>query len=550
MDPDGTRPPRSPLATVISAHASLLETAGDAVRRAGRLDERLGDMAGVEVGQTPSEVVYRENKLELHRYEPVTETQHEVPILVVYALINRPYILDLQRDRSVVRRLLEAGHDVYLIDWQEPSRLDRSLGVHDYVDRYIDNCVDFVREESGRESINVLGYCMGGTLAAIYAALYPEKVNALGLLATGLYFDDTGGVLEEWGDADYYDPRSVTAAYGNVPGEFLDVGFALMDPVSNYLSKYVRLAERLENEDFVENFARMETWLGDSVDVAGTVYAEFLEDVYQRNALYENELTVDGEAVDVQNIDMPLLQIVGTYDHLVPPAASTPFNDVVGSDDVTTIEYPTGHVGLAMSRSTHSDVWPEVAEWFLDQTPHPGLADVIAEGVERILGVDIETDVTVGDAGEVEIAIATGEGTLAREVVPHDARAVEQFLEDVLDVDIGLDLGAEGIAVSVGTTDGVETTVVGNVGEALRAEVEEAIDEVDIAATYDLEDVSGIGPTYADRLRDAGIESPSALARAESRTVAEAARASERLASGWIADARELVGTDGTAQTE
>lgn len=156
---------------------------------------------------------------------PLTEFQHPVPILIVYALINRPYILDLLADRSIVRRLLEAGHDVHLIDWHEPSWLDQRLGLQDYVNRYIDNCVDKVRERSGQDDINILGYCMGGTMAAIYAVLHPEKVNALAVTATRLCFEDTGGVLELWGDEDYYDPRAVADALQTVPGEFLAAGF-------------------------------------------------------------------------------------------------------------------------------------------------------------------------------------------------------------------------------------------------------------------------------------------------------------------------------------
>ncbi|WP_435348873.1 class III poly(R)-hydroxyalkanoic acid synthase subunit PhaC [Haloarchaeobius sp. HRN-SO-5] len=541
MTAEDKRQLRTPVEAFLWAQRAVTDATNDAIRTAAVVGDRFEDVSSVEVGQTPSEVVYRENKLELLRYDPLTEHQHPVPVLVVYALINRPYVLDLQPDRSIVRRLLEAGHDVYLIDWHEPSRLDASLGLDDYVNRYIDNCVDVVRERSGRDAINVLGYCMGGTLSAMYSALHPEKVNALALMATGLYFEDTGGVLELWGDEAYFDPRTVTETYGNVPGEFLDAGFDLMDPVANHVTKYVQLADRLENEDFVENFARMERWLSESVDVAGAVYAEFVEEVYQHNRLYENELVVGGTPVDVTNVDMPMLQILGEYDSLVPPAASKPFNDVVGSDDVTTIEYPSGHVGLAMSSGAHRDVWPEVAEWFLDQSDRPALADVIAEGIERSLGVDVETDVTVGDVGELEIGIADEDGEVARAVVKHDARAIQTFFEDVLDVTVDLDVGPEGIAVTVVSADGATTSVIENVGEALRTEVEDAVRERDHAAAYDLEDIEGIGPAYAGRLREAGIESVTTLAGADEALVAEAADASKTLARRWIDRARDVV---------
>jgi polyhydroxyalkanoate synthase len=543
MTADERREVGAPLRMALAAQLTALQSIADGLRATTVLPDRLADAASVDVGQTPSEVVYRENKLELHRYEPLTEHQHPVPILVVYALINRPYILDLQPDRSIVRRLLEAGHDVYLVDWHEPSRLDQHLGLEDYVGRYIDNCVDEVRERSDQDAVNVLGYCMGGTMSAIYTALHPEKVNALALMATGLYFDDTGGVLELWGDEEYFDPRAVTETFGNVPGEFLATGFDLMDPVANTVTKYVQLNDRLENEDFVRNFARMERWLADSVDVAGEVYAEFLEEIYQDNLLYENELTVGGEHVDVANIDVPLLQILGEYDTLVPPEASKPFDDVVAGDDVSTIEYPSGHVGLAMSNGAHRDLWPEVAEWFLEQSDRPTLADVIGDGVEAALGVDVETDATVGDVDELEIGLGDDSGEIARAVVERDPRAIERFLEDTLGVEIGLEIGPAGIAVTVETDDAVRTTVVEGVGEAIRSEVREAVEEVDAGASYDLDDVEGIGSTYAARIRSAGIASVSALAVADEDRVAEAAEASRELARTWIDRARTLVGT-------
>ncbi|PSQ34084.1 class III poly(R)-hydroxyalkanoic acid synthase subunit PhaC, partial [Halobacteriales archaeon SW_12_69_24] len=176
--------PVTPLALALDTQRRAIETWTDVVETSQALPDAVETTADIEVGHTPSEVVYEENKLELRHYRPEAagiepEQTHETPILIVYALINKPYILDLQPDRSVVRRLLEGGHDVYLIDWNEPSRLDQHLTLEDYVTRYIDNCVDVVRERSGKDAVNVLGYCMGGTMSAMYAALSPETVNAL-----------------------------------------------------------------------------------------------------------------------------------------------------------------------------------------------------------------------------------------------------------------------------------------------------------------------------------------------------------------------------------
>ncbi|MWG34777.1 class III poly(R)-hydroxyalkanoic acid synthase subunit PhaC [Halomarina oriensis] len=470
----------NPFDLAVNTQRELLEATTGAFERAEVADDRLDTIESVDVGETPSEVVYRENKLELVHYESQTDEQSEVPILVIYALINKPFILDLQPDRSVVRRLLEAGHDVYLIDWNEPSRLDRHLTLDDYVNRYIENCVDEVRERSGQEKINVLGYCMGGTMSVMYTALHQEKVNALGLMAAGLCFDSSGGVLETWGDDDYYDPRDVTEVYGNMPSEFLDVGFALMDPIANYVSKYVRLYDNVENEDFVENFARMERWLSEGIDVAGAAYVEFLEDIYQDNKLYKNELELDGQHVDVTSIDVPILQILGEYDHLIPPGASKPFNDVVGSDDVTVIEYPTGHIGLSVSGSSHEEVWPKVAEWY-----H-----------EKSVDADEETQSTFADVPEEEDV----------EVVVSDAAASESEAEADVSDDV----------------------------EEARADVEDEDAGPAGVAGEGVEVVDGIGPTYAERLREAGIETVSDLAESDAETVAEAAGVGETRAQEWL----------------
>ena len=387
-----------PFSLALNFQRELLDTAVESVDRGSIAAEQAERIEDVEVGHTPSNVVYEENKLELLHYESDADDRHGTPILIVYALINKPFILDLQPDRSVVKRLLDAGHDVYLIDWNEPSRLDQHLTLDDYVNRYIDNCVDVVRERSGADRINILGYCMGGTMTTIYTALHQEKVRALGLMAAGLCFDETGGVLELWGDDEHYDPQAVVDAYGNVPADMLATGFALMDPVANYVSKYARLYDNLDNDDFVENFARMERWLDEGIDLAGETYVQFLEDVYQDNKLYKNEMYVGDEHVDVTSIEVPVLQIIGEYDHLIPPETSKPFNEVLGSDDTEIIEYSTGHIGLAVSGSSHRDVWPQVAEWYLERSPDE--PDDDADASEPGDAVQIEIDEADGSAAD------------------------------------------------------------------------------------------------------------------------------------------------------
>jgi polyhydroxyalkanoate synthase len=490
----------NPFFAPLSIQQELLEATTDAFQKSTDVPEQVEKLEEVDVGHTPSEVVYTENKLELLHYESLTDEQHKTPILIVYALINKPFILDLQPDRSVVRRLLEAGHDVYLVDWNEPSRLDQHLTLEDYVNRYIDNCVDVVRERSGQDRINILGYCMGGTMTVMYTALHQEKVRTLGLMAAGLCFDRTGGVLELWGDQEYYDPEDVVEAYGNVPAEMLDVGFALMDPVANYVSKYVRLYDNIDNDDFVRNFGRMEQWLDEGIDVAGETYVQFLRDIYQENKLQRNELHLGGEHVDVTSIEVPVLQIMGEYDHLIPPEASKPFNELVGSDDTEVIEYPTGHIGLAVSGSSHRDVWPRVAEWYIEKsTDDPDhLAEVetaVEESTDQI-GIE-EIDVDVDDLAAVE----PDEGVTVEVTEP----GAEEDASDAEDDDSAT--AEDGDTASIGGAD--------------------------------LETVDGIGPAYAKRLRDGGIETVAELAGADPETVAEAADVGTTRAESWIASAQE-----------
>ena len=344
----------------------LLELAVKTAERTAIAPERIVDMLSAEVGQTESDVVYEENKLVLRRYIP-SEKKHGTPVFIVYALVNRPYILDLQPDRSVIRQLLDAGFEVYLVDWGEPSRLDTTLGLADYICRYLTNCVDVACDYSSTGSVHLLGYCMGGTLSIMYTTRFPERVRTLSLMATPVVFDDTGGLLERW--AAQYNPATVAQTYGNVPAELLASQFAMMEPVENLLTKYVRFFENIEDPAFVEMFARMERWTWDGVDVAGRVFREFVDDVYRNNRLIDGKLTLDGESVDPADINVPLLQILGQYDHIVPPASSRPLNDAVGSDDERIIEFPAGHIGISVGGRAHADLWPEYCSWLAERTP-------------------------------------------------------------------------------------------------------------------------------------------------------------------------------------
>jgi polyhydroxyalkanoate synthase len=398
----------------IDAQRHLYELLADAARKAEVAPEQLLELLTVDVGHTESEVIHAENKLRLHHYEP-DEKRHETPIFIVYALVNRPYILDLQPDRSVIRQLLSDGFTVYLVDWGEPSVLDQTLTMADYVNRYIDNCAQAICEHAGVDDVHLLGYCMGGTMSIMYATQSPETVRTLSLLATPLSFDGDGGILERW--ANHFDPDTTVDALGNLPAELLAVEFSMMDPIDQYVTKYVTLYENLEDADFVRNFARMEQWIWDGVDVAGEVYREFINDIYKDNQLVNGEYTLAGERIDLADIEMPAQQIVGEYDHIVPPESSAPFNGNISSTDERLVEFGAGHIGISVSSKAHDELWPDVCAWLaerdasrIDGAPTPAsdgaageTADAVAP-IESVRGIGTTYAQRLGEAGIETVA--------------------------------------------------------------------------------------------------------------------------------------------------
>ncbi len=317
----------------------------------------------VEVGTTPVDVVFRINNIKLLHYRPMTKTQESVPILIIYALINKPYILDLQPDRSVVKYLLQNGFDVYLIDWDEPREKDHLLTINDYVNNFIDKIVNFVIDHSGSSKITILGYCMGGTLSTMYTALHPNKVKNFMVMAAPIYFDTDESLLHVWARPEYFDVDRVVDTLGNIPADFLNGGYSFLDPIGNNYLKLLKFMEKVNNDAFVRMFLRMEKWINDGIPLAGETFREFIKYGYQQNLLVQNKWKLNGHTINLKNITMPVLNIIGGYDHLVPPSASKPLLDYVGSTDKKELLLQTGHIGLSVSSKSHRDLWPQVVKW-------------------------------------------------------------------------------------------------------------------------------------------------------------------------------------------
>jgi polyhydroxyalkanoate synthase len=336
------------------------------------------------VGTTPSELIYTEDKMRLIHYIPTVAKTHPVPILIVYALVNRYYILDLQPDKSVIKNLLKEGFDVYVIDWGYPSGPDRYLTLDDYVNGYLHNSVEIIKEKCGLDKITLLGVCQGGTFSIMYSALHPENVQNLVTLVAPVNFDSNKGILNLW--AKGLDVDKIVDYYGIVPGDFLNSAFLLLDPFRLMIDKYVGMFDRIEcnpddqscdlrNEDYLKNFLRMEKWIFDSPDQAGETFRQFMKDCYQKNLLIKNELNLNGKIVNLKNINMPVLNVMAEFDHLVPNDASIPLADAISSSDKDTLVFPTGHIGIFVGSKSQKEVCPKIAEWLKPRSNPNGKGD-------------------------------------------------------------------------------------------------------------------------------------------------------------------------------
>jgi polyhydroxyalkanoate synthase len=316
----------------------------------------------IDTGVTPRVPVYEEDKLVLYRYEAPPEiVQQETPLLIVYALVNRPYMTDLQEDRSTIKGLLNSGQDVYLIDWGYPDRGDQTLTLDDYINGYINHCVDMIRDRHGVDKINILGICQGGTFGLCYAALHPHKVKNLVTMVTPVDFKTPDNMLGNW--IQHVDVDLLVDTLGNIPGEFLNWTFLSLKPFSLTGQKYVNMVDVLDDENKIRNFLRMEKWIFDSPDQAGEAFRQFMKDFYQQNKLIKGEVEIDGRRVDLAKVTMPVLNIFAQQDHLVPPSASVPLGGYVGSKDYTELSFPGGHIGIYVSGKAQKEVTPALGAW-------------------------------------------------------------------------------------------------------------------------------------------------------------------------------------------
>ncbi|MEO9277859.1 MAG: class III poly(R)-hydroxyalkanoic acid synthase subunit PhaC [Nitrososphaera sp.] len=331
----------------------------DAPNLASALDE-------INLEMTPYEVVYSEDKVRLLHFTPLVQKTVKTPLVIAYALINRFHILDIHPKKSWVKNLLNQGFDLYLIDWGTPTEIDRHLGFDDYVNGYMDNCIDFAIKESLSDTVSLQGYCTGGTLSTVYTSLHPEKVKNLILTAPVIDGRRDSTVVANM--AKHIDVDKLTETVGNMPPELMYYVFSILKPFEQGFEKYINFFKNIHNKEYVDNFIRVEKWLSDTPPIPGELFRQWIKDVYQENLLINNGMYVGGKQISLKNINMPIFTQVAVGDHLVSPECSMPIHYAVSSTDKTLRVYPTGHVGMIASSFSQQKVLPELGNWLKERS--------------------------------------------------------------------------------------------------------------------------------------------------------------------------------------
>jgi len=332
-------------------HASwaLFEALDDARRIQGMALDAIG-LGPIEA---PYETIFRSPGASLRRYG----TGPGPAVLIVPAPIKRSYIWDLAPEASAVRRLLAAGASVLLLDWE---RTAEPVGLAEYADPLIREALD----AGGIDRAVLLAHSLGGLFAAVFAALYPERVRGLGLLATPLHFERGVGIFS----------AMVEALPGqqlppSVPGSFLSAASFRAAPVTFGWERLLDFGASLGAPEALATHLRVERWTLDESPLPGPLVADLAEHLARDDAFVRGTLTLGGRLAAPSQVTAPLLCVVDPRCRVVPPAAVLPFLEAASSSDKTLLHYDGDvgvslqHVGMLVGPQAHARLWPQITGW-------------------------------------------------------------------------------------------------------------------------------------------------------------------------------------------
>jgi polyhydroxyalkanoate synthase len=320
-----------------------------------------------KIAQTPKQVVWTLNKTRLYRYVPVVppEQRHRIPLFLVFAIMNRPHVLDLRPGHSFVEYMIKRGYDVFLLDWGEPGPEDKDLKFDDYTLEYLPRAVRKVKAVSGCEQFSMLGWCLGALISTMYAALRPDDgLKNLVLLTAPLDFSDkTAGGFARWTTDQAFDPDRIVETFGNVPGEMIDYGAKALKPVENFIGTYLNLWDNIHNPKVVESWHAMNTWVREVIPMAGGAYRQLINEFYKKNRLMEGTMVLRGERVDLSRLRAKVLNVIAETDHITPPCQSEGVMAKISSTDKELFRVRGGHIGIMAGSGAERMTWPHIEQW-------------------------------------------------------------------------------------------------------------------------------------------------------------------------------------------
>jgi polyhydroxyalkanoate synthase subunit PhaC len=317
-------------------------------------------MTDIEYHYNERKCVYHYDKVKLFHYQAKVKKPHATPVLVVFATVNRPEILDLFPEHSFIGRLLKQGLDVYLLDWGYPDQEDSDISLSDYVSNYLHQCVQFIIEQSKQEKINLIGICQGGLICLCYAALF-HHIKNLVLISAPIDCNTKDNVVAAL--LKKMDVDDIVDVNGNVPGTWLTQFFISMRPFELIGKKYFRYIQQIADQAWVDHFLRVEKWLNDAPDQTGASFTDLVKDVYQKNKLIQGELIINGNKIKLEKLTIPILNVMAKEDEIVPMSSSRALKKHVGSDDYSQKIFPSGHIGIYISEKVGQRMPKAIAAW-------------------------------------------------------------------------------------------------------------------------------------------------------------------------------------------
>lgn len=325
----------------------------------------LQELPEVEVATTPKELVWSKDKIKLYHYKNDNKIKAKIPTIISFAMINRHDVLDIQPDRSLIKKLLEEGLDIYIMDWGYHTRADKYITMEDYILGYYNDAVDYIRKTTGHDKINMQGICQGGTFSMIYCSLFPEKINSLVTYVAPYDFDVRENMLFKW--TQYIDIDTMVDSVGTVTGEMIDSAFTLLKPSMN-VSKYLGIMNSLDDEEKLKSFLRMEKWKVDLPAIPGEMYRKYIKDLFRDNKLIKGEFEIGGQIVNLKNMTVPFLNVYALQDNIIPNDSTKAIMPKIGSTDKTEIPFPGGHIGVFVGGKSQKDLAPAVAKWTIQRS--------------------------------------------------------------------------------------------------------------------------------------------------------------------------------------